>query len=567
MADPKERVNPDFNPAPRVGLRPAATGSTVYVPPMQRDPGVAGLLAGLSKLEPQISAIIAKEQKEQNDEDFALGRKAALESALDEHEAIRQGKLAPQESKWFMKGYREQYGSILGDRFSTDILARWTESPEKDSDAAGEHLSKFLADEVRKITESVKDKDVLAGLLPKIESARGGIVAAQKKYTADRIIETKAELVGTEVMGIARSIGNGQSPEQALKALEQLDSVNVTRKGREGLGILPPDVFNEATVKAFIAVAKETPDYGRSTRILDTLQKHKFIGNNPKYAGAIADARNSARSYHQNQVAFGWQVEERNKRQAGDAVQTAFLDAAQAARGNMDAMRVRIGDKEMNGHEAARLLAKIDPDSVSSTLSAAKAWTDAQTVLDPSERFDLRMQILMSPNPFAAVREINKSRRVGAQDMDTFLADAKQRSDDKMLWDHSATQQALKDISEVSNVQRNGRMALSFQQQAELGQRFFMEVTAWREANPDATQAVIGLEVQKIKTRLVAEAEQVAKQRPTRAQPPAQQPKPAPAPQPAPAPKPAPAPQPAPNNTPTLTPEQRQKLREKLLQQ
>lgn len=283
MADPNavRRPTPDFNP--QVGFNPNSNpaGSSFNPVLAPRTSSLDEGLRALMQLEPKLDAFMAKADKEQEEKDTAAGREAALKEALSYGDAVKQGKISPTQSKWFMKGYKSQYGETIGQQWALEAKTAWSEGEAKNSDdpeAAKKFIQNFIHTKLQ--DPASQDEDVRAGLLPLLRNTGSTIMAAQAEYQAKKVKETHLDNVGIAISNDIDLFRQGKmSRDQLLQSIQQRDSAGLL------MGIDKEDM-KKTLVAAFTEKAKVTGD----ASLLTTLKSIPFIGNNPKYAAAISSA-------------------------------------------------------------------------------------------------------------------------------------------------------------------------------------------------------------------------------------------------------------------------------------
>jgi hypothetical protein len=291
MADPKDfrRGAPgadvyDPERGTAGGLKPAAPATTnVYVPP-PKSTMTDDAVKALAGIEPALDHYFAKKTKEVSEQDLERGRQAALENALEMGEAVRQGKVAPNESKWFMKGYKAQYGENVGQQWALEAKTQWEQSEAKNSDDP-KAVERFLLDFTQKKLQdpASRDPDVRAGLTPVLAKTRTALMAAQTEYTAAKVKETHLNNVGVAVSNDLDLYRSGRmTAEQLMASIQQKD-------GAAKLMGVDPVEFNKSIVAAVTNKARELND----PNLLKVLKSYQYIGNNPKYAGAIRTAEDA----------------------------------------------------------------------------------------------------------------------------------------------------------------------------------------------------------------------------------------------------------------------------------
>ena len=106
MADPKflPPSGRQLLPDKRIGIQPAASRAARLVPAIVNTDLTDNAFKALGDFMLPWREVAAKKVDELSKETFRLAARPALKEAVDYGEAVRQGKLAPNQSKWFMQG-------------------------------------------------------------------------------------------------------------------------------------------------------------------------------------------------------------------------------------------------------------------------------------------------------------------------------------------------------------------------------------------------------------------------------------------------------------------------------
>lgn len=326
MADPRDFYRPDtsqnFRPDRAVGITPATSA-----PALNMIPGVLPAqlsttdqgLGALKTLMPELDQFIAKKDKEYSESEIQAGREANLKEAMEYGAAVKAGKIAPNQSKWFMKGYKAQYGEATGQQWALEAKTAWMQSEAKNSDdpnAAASFIRDFTAKKLGSIAGL--DPDVRAGLLPQLSNMHGAVMAAQAEYSAKLVYDKNLELLGTNVVSDIDAYvkSHGTMPMAELFA---------KIKSRDAAGRLQGvnnDDLNKTIVDAFVQKSREA----NSVSLLKVVQQYDKIGNNPKYLGAIRSAQDAIEN---KQIALdnrAMAVEARNYRLNGQRITMGAFD-------------------------------------------------------------------------------------------------------------------------------------------------------------------------------------------------------------------------------------------------
>jgi hypothetical protein len=471
MADPRfSREQVEFNPD-RVGMRPSApTASLNFVPP-PRSTGFDDAMKALSSLEPAIDGFLEKKQKELSDKDLKAGREAAMKEALEYGEAVRQGKLAPNQSKWFMKGYKAQYGELLGQQWAQEAKSAWEGSDAKNSDkpdAANGFITDFIKGKLN--SAAGLDPDVREGLLPQMTHMRGSIMAAQSAYSAEQVKQRNLEVAGGLISGDIDKYANGQMT---------LDQLMVSIKDRDKFAKVQgvnPDDFNKMIVESFTAKAREKGD----RRLLDAVKSYQYVGNNPKYQNALRSADDAILSRQASQESLAWT---RYQRQMHEQSRMGVINVYAALGKMQDAGMTPEVTPEMRKY----LEGTGDPEAVTKATSYAKTLREGQQEDRPMDVNDAYKRIFMSgPN--------------APQELDAMILGKQIKSKDNIVALHSL----VRSVSQITNDDffnkpaerirvlalqgEFGKPGIDTNAVADAVDGYQREYAKWRMANPQATE-------------------------------------------------------------------------------
>lgn len=316
MADPRfSRVEAgqNFRPDRSIGITPTASAPGLTVVPGVLPEQISltdRATSALGTFMPTLEKYADKQEKEYTEAELLAGREAALSEAKEYGEAVRSGKLAPNQSKWFMKGYKAQYGENIGTEWATEAKTAWMQSPEKNSDdptAAATFIRDFTANKLK--TVAGLDPDVRAGLVPKMSAMHGAVMSAQAEYSAQQVYSKNLELFGT---GITNDIqeyiaAGGKMTTEALFAKIR------TRDAGGRLQGVNNDDLNKTIAEA---IAQKAREHG-SLSLLKVGQQYDKIGNNPKYLGIFRGAEDAITNKALAQETRALAVEARNVRVMG----------------------------------------------------------------------------------------------------------------------------------------------------------------------------------------------------------------------------------------------------------
>lgn len=493
MADPRDFARPDtsqqFRPDRAEQIRPNATPPSVTpVPGINPDFSATDQgLKGLGTLMPELNQFIDRKDRENSEAEIQAGRQKQLELAMDSAEAVRQGKLAPNQSKWFMKGYKAQYGELLGDQWALEAKTAWMGGEAKNSDdptAAATFLRDFTAKKLG--SAAGMDPDVRAGLLPRLANMHSAIMSAQAEYSSQQVYEKNLEIVGQLIAGEIDTFINAHGN----MSMEELFTRVKSRDAAGRLQGVKNDDLNKAVVQAVISKARETG----STSLLNILKKYPTVGNNPKYLDTIRSAADAIESKALARASHAMAIEARNIRVAGQRAFATVFDTLlkqreQGIRPHLTAENIDLlkksGDAE-TGVKALKLMedqgSEFDKPRPQEMVAMYKALAAA-----PEGRRYSEVEVLIDSG---LVRDRETARLA--------LGIAKQLDDEK-IQSHSAYTEGTSRIQRLADQTAMGPTQIDPTAVNEATSAFQRDFTIWMATHPGATN----VEVDKQKNDLI----------------------------------------------------------------
>lgn len=316
MADPRDFARPDagqnYRPERSVGVAPAAASVGLNVVQAIAPQPVSvtdQATKALSGLMPALEAISEKHTKQRTEEEIQAGREAALAQGVEYAEGVSSGKIPANQSPFFMKGYKTQYGENLGQQWAMEAKVKWEASAEKNSDdpnSIRSFLTTFTQEKLKAAPS--QDADIRAGMLPYLGKAHSALIAAQAEYSGKRVQEQHLENVGTAIMQDLDLLGTGKmSRDQFLKSLEQRDAAGIA------IGVNKEDM-----TKSIVAAVTDKARRTGNMSVLKILDDYKFVGKNPKYAAAIRGAEDAIISRAASNESRAWTAQQRARQQRED---------------------------------------------------------------------------------------------------------------------------------------------------------------------------------------------------------------------------------------------------------
>lgn len=403
MADPRDFYRADttqqFRPDRQVGITPRAQApGIVAVPGLLPAPTVTDKgLSVLAQLAPELEGIAAQRQRELSEEEIQAGREAALREAKEFGDAVREGKIAPNQSKWFMKGYKLQYGENLGQQWAMEAKVAWESSEAKNSDnpnAARDFLTQFTQEKFK--TAAAMDPDVRAGLMPNLGRAHSTIMAAQAEYSAIKVREQHLENVGVAISNDLDLLAAGKMTRaDFLKTLESRDKQGIL------MGINKEDM-TKSIVQAVTNKARSSNSMG----VLKILDDYRFVGKNPKYASAIRAAEDGIISRSAALESQAWTREQRARQERERVGMTHIFDALydQHSRGE---------EPRLTPDIVATMKSVGTPQAFSQTLSMFNTMKDKAQEMDVKEVNRTTMDVIQAgPQALARLDYLVESGQV-----------------------------------------------------------------------------------------------------------------------------------------------------------
>jgi hypothetical protein len=362
-------------------LKPTATPVDTFV---HTDEGrkLDQLAQGLAQLSPALGRFSDTLAKRSAEENFAAGQKKARElaqNAKDFKEAIRQGRITPDQSPWFMAGLREQFGRLAADRMNFEMMVAAAKDENLQTTTNAADFDGFA----QKFVQGWQQQNLNDG--DRDAHFERGFGAKTDAYLADQQRQFAAQLAGR----VVRFAGDGHFSEVMNSILvEQGRPVDATTMGASitalndaavarGMG---GDLVNQMTVDAVVAAAKRYND----PSILNILE---HVGSGPtnrtggramlsttRYGSKeVEDAQNQIASDNQTQNNRDYENQQRAKQGQVDTIIGQAVTALDQSRDphsvDLKALRAAMG--------------AVAPDKVVLLHQLQDAWSDRTLSDDP----------------------------------------------------------------------------------------------------------------------------------------------------------------------------------------
>lgn len=176
-----------YQPIPiREQLRPVAAPVDTYVKPGPSQ--LEQLAESIKPISKELQVYFDNKAAKAKEEDEIRGKAAYYgENREVIAQAVREGKVPPQYSPAFMRGFKNSQGDVAGSRLQADFLRdynAWDGKNSEDPEAYDAWATKWL--EGRMGTD---DPEVLRGLMPHVKTMVDGGFAMHTKYKADQIYD------------------------------------------------------------------------------------------------------------------------------------------------------------------------------------------------------------------------------------------------------------------------------------------------------------------------------------------------------------------------------------------
>lgn len=305
MADPRSlaRDQSAEEYQPHIGITPQGGAAGFAAAPPVANTGLTDGIKALSGIEPALNNFVDAREADDKVKDTARARADALANAMELSAAVKAGKIAPTQSKWYMEAYKQQYGEVLGDQWTAEAKQAWSTNPDRNSDnpnAADNFIKQFTADKLKSVGG---DQAVLAGAVPRLQAMGNTMREAQATYTNHQVAEKNLENFGTLVSGDVDTFINAHGGMSEATLNDQIKQ-RVKLASLQGVDF---ESANKEVVNAFVNKARETGSFA----MLKTLKSIDHIGNNPKYASAIRGAEDAIVSRAAANESRAWTAQQR----------------------------------------------------------------------------------------------------------------------------------------------------------------------------------------------------------------------------------------------------------------
>lgn len=494
MADPRDLYRPDttqqFRPDATGTITPNATPPSLnVVPGLMPEKSVTDQgMQALQSFMPALDQYMAKQEKQYSEDELQRGREAALKQAMEYGDAVRQGKLAPNQSKWFMKGYKAQYGEALGQTWNAEAKAAWMGSDAKNSDdpnAAANFLRDFTAKKLS--TAAGMDPDVRAGLLPQLSNMHASIMAAQAEYSAKQTYDNNLTVLGTNIASDIDAFLNSHGTMSQAELFAKI-------KQRDAAGRLQGvsnDDMNQLVAQAFAQKAREAG----STALLNVVKQYPTVGNNPKFLGVIRGAQDAIENKALARANLAMAQEARMIRING---QRALMNAVD----QLVAQKAAGVEPHITNDMLATFKASGNPEAFMSGLKFAQEQRQEFEKPTPQETATVLGRVL-NAGPNGALDEFNvmmgEGLIKGTQFAGTVAGWVKQVHDEHIQSSKPYTEGTSR-IKSLANAAEMGKAMINPDAVNEAVSGFQHDFVIWRASHPAATDT----EVDAVKNDMIA---------------------------------------------------------------
>lgn len=197
-------------------IAPQAPDTTALTPPRRhefipvdtmihaQEPGdpnqsdFAQLARVLGQINPEINRLYVDQTDRYVQGQQTQGRDQAIKSGLAYGEAVQRGIIDPNQSPIFMRAWKEIDGANMGDAIAQKVQTTYETDPIKNSTDPGE-FQKWVQGQIQPQLAGVQDKDIMAGLAPKMQQLQGQLAGQQKKQAASNAWNGMQDSAGTQL--------------------------------------------------------------------------------------------------------------------------------------------------------------------------------------------------------------------------------------------------------------------------------------------------------------------------------------------------------------------------------
>jgi len=380
---PQQRLQVDSPTGPARLATPASPVDT-FAPDTASAQKLDQLAQGLSTLSPalgRLSDTLAERQAASDQQAGAQKARELAASAKSFKEAVDAGRLLPSQSPWFMAGLREQFGRLAADHQAADFTVAMAKDPNMQSTTNPEDFDKFYSQFSQQWSQqNLGDSDTQDPHFIKGFGARSDayLVDARQQFSsqlAGRVVRVAGDQQFSEALNsILTELGRGTSQEAIGQSLTQLNDEAVAR-GVDGT------LVNQMTSEAIIQAAKRLGDQN-VLGLLDQVHSGPALATGTRATLGTtrfgADARDKAiddiGAENQARANRQYQIEERGKAQAVDAIFTQATQALEAADDPHNA--------DLSTYRAQ--LETVAPEKVPMLFQMQDAWNSHELKDDPT---------------------------------------------------------------------------------------------------------------------------------------------------------------------------------------
>lgn len=166
------------------------------------------LAQSLRELNPNIQAFLEPINEEWIRGQHEEGRKAAIEHARDWRDAVQRNDRRLGHNPWFRRAYRTQMGRQAGQELYQEAVAEYANWEGRDSDnpaAFRDWIGGFIRDR----TATIQNHDLIAGLLPELNTMQNNLNIMHASYTATRVEREGADAMNNAVVSALHRARSG----------------------------------------------------------------------------------------------------------------------------------------------------------------------------------------------------------------------------------------------------------------------------------------------------------------------------------------------------------------------
>lgn len=245
------------------------------------------LAQGLSQFNPSLNRFLAQTTQAQSEADAQSAKDQAIKTGLTYQQAVQQGIVSPDQSGYFMNGWKEIDGQNAATTAVGNMQTQW--QTDGKAGMSSDQFNNWFQQQASSVTQNA-DPATLSGMAPVLQRAKAALWDTQSKQNGQNAWNGMQDAFGTQVGNTidqyrqqVKQSGGSFDPQQAAQMIYGTPAGTDGTGGSQGITGLPKFVgMDTKTVDSLVAnaVQAKAVQY-RDPDILQTLNQNRPDSKNP----------------------------------------------------------------------------------------------------------------------------------------------------------------------------------------------------------------------------------------------------------------------------------------------